>query len=697
MNAPSSHQCWSVLRVFLVFILGAAFIIGCSNGQMAGVGTGGTGGNQYAMGGAIQGKALSLTNAVTTIAGSTSTVAGTAGSADGTGAGARFSHPTAITSDGTNLYVADSNNCLIRKIDIATGTVTTLAGTVGVSGWSDGIGTSAKFYNPQGITNDGANLYVSDVYTIRKIEIATGKVTTLAGSPGNPGSDDGNGTTAKFNWPIGITTDGTNLYVTDSVNSTIRKIVISTGTVSTLAGAAGSFGWANGTGAAARFSNPYGITTDGTNLYVTDSGNNWVRKIVIASGDVTTLAGGFSWPTGITTDGVNLYVADTHNNMIRKIVISNGAITTLAGTYTQGSVDGSGVAANFGQPQGVTTDGTHLYVADTQNNTIRKIEISSGSVTTLAGSADADGIGTAASFFEPTGITTDGANLYVTDCGSNMIRKIIIATGEVTTLAGAPSEPSWADGTGAAARFAYPQGITTDGTYLYVVDGSFTIRKIKISTGVVTTLAGTANSWGAVDGIGTSARFYAPYGITTDGANLYVTDSGNRTIRKIEISTGMVTTLAGTAGITGAADGIGAAASFSDQLIGITTDGTNLYVADSYSIRKIVISTGAVTTLAGTVGSLGSVDGVGAAASFYLAKGITTDGTNLYVTDSDGTIRKVVISSGAVTTLAGTPWSIGFADGTGAKAKFNLPYGITNDGTSLYVTDFGNNVIRAIH
>ena len=280
-------------------------------------------------------------------------------------------------------------------------------------------------------------------------------VSTIAGTAGAPGSADGTGAAARFNLPDSITTDGANLYVADTNNSTIRKIVISTGAVTTLAGTAGAPGPTDGTGAAARFNGPYGITTDGTNLYV----------------------------------------ADTNNSTIRKIVISTGAVTTLAGTAgASGSTDGTGAAARFKNPYGITTDRTNLYVADTYNNTIRTIVISTGAVTTLAGMAlargSADGTssatGSTARFFFPEGITTDGTNLYVADTYNHTIRKIVISTGTVTTLAGTAGAPGSTDGTGAAARFKNPYGITTD------------------------------------------------VGITTNGYNLYVADTNNSTIRKIQ-------------------------------------------------------------------------------------------------------------------------------------------------------------------
>ena len=233
------------------------------------------------MGGSIQGTSLSLSGATSTLAGT----AGNSGSADGTGTSARFNDPNGVTTDGKNLYVADSGNHTIRKVVIATGEVTTLAGTAGLSGSSDGTSTSARFNDPYGITTDGTNLYVADSgnHTIRKVAIAIRVVTTLAGSAGSSGSTDNTGTLARFNDPLGITTDGTDLYVTDSGNHTIRrvvaKVVTAIGDTTTLAGIAGSSGSADGTGATARFFLPSGITTDGKRLLVIDTGNNTVRAI----------------------------------------------------------------------------------------------------------------------------------------------------------------------------------------------------------------------------------------------------------------------------------------------------------------------------------------------------------------------------------------------------------------------------------
>ena len=713
-------------------IVSGLTIVTCLVTVLAGCsGTSTTGSTTNQMGGAKQGKSLTLAGAVSPFAGQP-----LAASSDGIGASAQLYYPAGITSDGTNLYVVDSANHTIRKVVIASGAVTTLAGSAGASGATDGVGVAARFYHPQGITTDGTNLYVVDTdnHTIRKIVIATGTVTTLAGSAGTWGSTDGTGAAARFFFPFGITTDGTNLYIADSGNHTIRKVMIATGEVTTLAGIAGAttetttgkitalevdaggvYSY-HGIGTTARFFNPQGITTDGTNLYVADSGNSTIRKVVISTGETTTLAGSarawgstdgtgtearFYHPQGITTDGTNIYVADTYNLTIRKVVIASGVVTTLAGSAgAWGSSDGTGAAARFANPYGITIIGTKLYVVDSHNHTIRNVSIATGTVTTLAGAGpggSTDGTGEAARFFFPSGITTDGTNLYVADSGNHTIRKLTISTGAVTTLAGSPGTSGSSDGNGATARFFLPSGITTDGTNLYVADtDNHLIRKVAIATGAVTTLAGSAGMAGSTDGTGVAAKFYQPNGITTDGTNLFVADSGNNTIRKVTIATGAVTTLAGSAGAGGSTDEIGVAARFSRPQ-GITTDGTNLYVADTYNflIRKVVIATGAVTTLAGNAPNPpGTTDGTGAEARFSYAYGITTDGTNLYVAESGtsrGTIRKIVIATGAVTTLAG-----GTTDASDSGARLYHPQGLTTDGTKLYVTNSGNNTINVV-
>jgi len=553
---------------------------------------------------------------VSTLAGT----AGTAGSADGTGAAALFNRPhgLAVDSSGTNLYVADKNNHTIRRIVIASGVVTTLAGTAGTAGNADGTGTAATFSQPGGlvINSGGTILYVStrNGNNIRRIVIATGVVTTLAGSTaGTAGSTDGTGTAATFRQPKGLAVDssGTNLYVADRGNHTIRQIVIGSGVVTTLAGTAGTLGNVDGTGAAARFSNPGGLAIDssGANLYVTDGpfDNQSIRQIVIATSVVTTLNGSprvrgsadgtgsaatFNHTKGVVHDSAgNVYVADGRNHTIRRITPA-GVVTTLAGTVgTAGNVDGTGAAARFNRPKGLAIDssGTNLYVAGGNNQTIRRIVIATGVVSTLAGSGaagNADGTGAAATFNQPKGLAIDssGTNLYVAARSGNNIRRIVIATGVVTTLAGSTAGTAGsADGTGTAATFNAPGGLAIDsGTNLYVADTrNHTIRRIVIATGVVTTLAGTAGAPGSADGTGTAATFDGPEGLAIDSAgNLVVVDRRNNTIRKVTPA-GVVTTVAGTVSVRGFAANILPAPRFA------SLSGNTLYLSARHGVMTV--------------------------------------------------------------------------------------------------------------
>ncbi len=647
----------------------------------------------------------------TTFAGS----AGGPGSADGTAGAARFNAPHGVATDSAgNVYVADRVNHTIRKITPA-GVVTTMAGTAGLSGGSDGAGSAARFDSPQGVATDsGGNVYVAVQFnhTIRKITQA-GMVTTLAGSAGFSGSADGPGSAARFNNPTAVATDsGGNVFVADNNNHTIRKIT-SAGVVTTLAGLAGLIGSADGAGSTARFNGPHGVATDsGGNVYVSDQFNRTIRKITPV-GVVTTLAGAvaqpgsadgtgsaarFADPRGTATDSSgNVYVADQFNFTIRKITPA-GLVTTLAGTARfSGNADGTGSSARFNSPQGVAVDsGGNVYVGDQFNNTIRKIT-PAGRVTTLAGlatSGSADGTGSAARFDSPNGVAIDsGGNLYVADQSNYTIRKITPA-GLVTTVAGSVGGPGFADGTGSAARFGDPRGTATDsGGNVYVADQFYhTVRKIT-PAGLVTTLAGTAGLTGSANGTGSAARFNSPQGVAADGGlNVYVVDQMNNTIRKITTA-GVVTTLAGTAGLSGSDDGTGSAARFNNP-IGVATDsGGNAYVSDqnNNTIRKVTPA-GVVTTLAGLAGLGGNADGTGSAARFNKPIGVTTDSAgSVYVADTlNGTIRKIT-SAGVVTTLAGSAGLRlhGSADGTGDAARFGyFPFGMARDSAgNIYVAD----------
>ena len=637
---------------------------------------------------------------------------------DATGAAARLLYPDGVAVDGSgNVYVADVVGT-IRKVT-PSGAVTTLAGSLGVSGSKDGTGSAAQFNSPAGLAVDGGgNVYVSDQgnSTIRKITPA-GVVTTLAGTAGQSGHADGTGGAASFATPGNVAVDSSgNVYVADQLNHTIRKITPQ-GVVTTFAGTATVAGSIDGTGTGARFNNPYGIAVDAAgNVYVADTYNCTIRKItsagvsstlagtagIIGGKDGTGPAAQFNFPTGVAVDGSgNVYVSDILNYTIRKVTPA-GVVTTLAGdVLLAGFSDGTGAAAEFNYPYDIAVDANgNLYVADFYNFTVRKIT-PPNVVTTLAGSPGqgyADGTGAAAQFYYPTGMAMDASgNLYVVDNSNSTIRKVT-PSGAVTTVAGTPGRIGYADGTGAAAQFDYPFGIAMDKSgNMYVSDElGETIRKVTPS-GAVTTIAGTPGVKGSTNGTGSAALFNSPAGIVVDGSgNLYVSEQGNVDIRKITPS-GVVTTLAGTAGASGSADGTGTAAQFQAPA-GMALDASgNLYVADygNGTIRKVTPA-GVVTTVAGRASNQGSKEGTGAAAQFDAPVGVAVDASgNVYVTDEKNNTIRMMTAAGVVTTLAGTPGVANYADGTGGAALFDQPLGIVVDGSgNLYVSDASNDTIR---
>ena len=410
-----------------------------------------------------------------------------------------------------------------------------------------------------------------------------------------------------------------------------------------------------------------GVTGKGGSGSTSTSGTNGLGGAIGTGGILGTggVGTGGAAPTGGTTS-------------------ATGGTVSSGGTRGAGGIVGSGGAA---QDAGVDVP-----------------VVPSGTVSTLAGTpgqtGSADGTGAAARFNAPEGVAVDGSGIvYVADYRNHIIRKVA-PLGEVSTLAGSPGQAGSSDGTGAAARFNFPGGVAVDESgNIYVADTkNHTIRKIA-PAGVVSTLAGTPGLTGSADGTGAAARFSSPAGVAVDGAgNVYVADWSNDTIRMITPA-GMVSTLAGTPGLGGSADGTGAAARFSSPA-SVAVDGTgNVYVADygDDTIRKITPA-GVSTTLAGSPGQYGSTDGTGAAALFSMPTSVAVDGAgNVYVADfGNHTIRKIT-PSGVVSTLAGTPGLTGSSDGTSTAALFYHPDGVAVDRAgNVYVADFSNNTIRKI-
>ncbi len=620
------------------------------------------------------------------------------GSADGPAELAQFNSPNVGAIDRAgNVYVCDSTNHTIRKISAA-GEVTTLAGLALHPGSKDGKGPEARFNDPRGLALDSqGNIYVADFgnHVIRKITPA-GAVTTIAGTATLKGYVDGSREEARFNAPTDVTVDpaGT-IYVADAINQAIR-VISPLGNVTTLTG--------SGYGPLDSYA-CNSIKSDGSgNLYISDY-NGIVTKIP-ASGSASVLfrtvydhtlplygfgfnamavdpAGtvylNFGRPfdsnrsimkvraidaveslasigpesVGLAVDQQgNFYYSDRHT--IQKTRAS-GSPSPVAGTVGGlGEVDGQGISARFAMPYGMAADKTgNVYVAEWAGSRIRKIT-ADGQVTTFAGGTyyanpelvPIDGVGQAAQFDHPTGLAADDAgNIYVAE--NNRIRKIT-PNATVTTIAGAGAAGS-AGNSQLDSQIGYTRCIAVDGSgNLYLTEEN-RVRKIT-PAGVITSLAGSSTEWGFADGTGDSARFFLLVGIAVDQTgNVFVADQGNRVIRKITAS-GVVTTLAGAPGIIGTDDGTGAAARFHDPSgLSIDRDG-NLFVTDYCTIRKVTPS-GSVSTVAGSPGIAGTLDGIGETACFHLPygniQGLAVGQTGkVYVADAD-TIR--------VGQLAGAP------------------------------------------
>ncbi len=538
------------------------------------------------------------------------------GGKDGQGHAARFHGILDVATDGGgNVYVLETpSSRAIRKIT-PEGVVSTILAAKPEYGHDDGaIGRATfGFFSSLAVGASG-DVYLADDLTVRKMT-PEGMVSTLAGSPNDPRQVDGVGGAARFEQADALAVDATgNVYVADKC--TVRKITPA-GVVSTLAGVPPSrdgTGIAisdttatttqsnepvdlDGTGSEARFAGIKDITVDkGGNVWVL-GGNHSIRRIT-PNGIVTTLypkLEGLASPVGLTVDTHgDLYISDVSLQGVLKVT-AGGTLVQIAGTpYSRGNEDGAGKAARFNAPTRVALhpDGS-LVVADYGNYAVRKVT-PQGMVSTLAGpsggEARLDESGNPPWFGSAAGIVRDGGgNLYVADFSSHVIRRIS-PTGVMTTLAGGFGMKGSEDGIGAAARFNVPLGLALDSSNnIYVADcGNHLVRKIS-KNGAVTTVAGRAGVSGAANGIGSGAQFNKPSSVGVDrGGNLYVADLGNNLLRKITPD-GAVSTLAGTTGVSGISDGVGSRASFRGPF-GVAVDGVgSIYVADGSDIplRKV--------------------------------------------------------------------------------------------------------------
>ncbi|MFH2097496.1 MAG: FG-GAP-like repeat-containing protein [bacterium] len=598
-----------------------------------------------------------------------------------------------------NTYVADTGNNVIRKIDNS-GNISTYAGS-GHYGFYNAAGTLAEFAAPRGLAFDsGGNLYIADTDNslIRKVDIYRSVSTVVSGTVNKPeglavfGSylyiaDTGNNAVKKLNLSTGridiltadvsapkklaVNASGSTLYVADSGNFRVVSVDTTSGITTLIAG--GTEGYAEGTGSSAQFEHIWGVDVDGFSLYVTDGDgfDDRVRKINISTKTTSLLVQDLrmqvvNYPNGLRVKDDKIYIASTGIGTIRSFDRETGADTDddhIAGVERFGYRNGSFSEALFGRPSAIvqSPDRTKLYVAN--NNKIQMVDLVNNQVSLIVGSSvddyiGEDYIGAAAQFsnISAMAIDPDGSTLYIVDRWNNRIRAV---------------------------------NIEEQSTYLIAGGGDYNT-------------SGPGN--GYMEGRGDAARIDNPFGITIDseGENLYITDVGNKRVRKIVIATGQTSLIAGS-GSTAYADGVGSAASFKYPA-GITIDeaGDYLYVADrdSHTIRRIRLSDNTVSTVVGVDDSPGYRDGIGNRAilslPLYVDWGL--DG-RLYFSEAGSLRIRVLEPANWLTKLVTGSGNRGYHDSSRTEAKFNGLSGIAVDvtGSVIFVADKDNDLIRRVN
>ena len=671
--------------------------------------------------------------------------------------------------------------------------ITTVAGT-NIAGYSGdgGAAIQATLSNPGGAAFDaGGNLYIADTSNqrIRKVD-TNGMIATVAGTNSSGFSGDGGAAiNAQLYAPSGVAFDAAgNLYIADAANNRIRE-VDTNGIITTIAGT-NSQGYSGDSGAAvnAKLNGPSGVAFDAMgNLYIADFGNNRIR-MVGTNGIITTVAGtgipGFSGdggaaintelycPSGVALDAVgNVYIADYHNSRIRK-VDTNGNISTVAGTNIAryGGDGGPATQANLCGPEGVALDAArNLYIGDTYNYRIRKVD-TNGVITTVAGTNNLGysgdgGTATNAMLYRPYGVALDAiGNLYIADSGNNRIREVEFAgsptlplnnvsaynagsyTVVVTNAGGSvtsavatlvvqappaiivPPASQTVAGGGAAVLSVTAVGSGTL-AYLWYVAGTNLVQNgtnYALSFPAVSaTNAGNytvvvTNAWGSATSQLATLRVQAPPAVTSQSTTQTVLPGTNVTLSVTAGGTGpfsyqwqfngttlpntnaIITTVAGTNGVGYSGDGVAAGNATLGYPAGVAFDAAgNMYIADNGNSRiRKVDTNGIITTIAGTNSSGYSGDG-GAAikASLNSPNAVALDANgNVYIADaSNGRIRKVA-TNGIITTFAGTN-STGYSGDGGAaiNASLNAPEDVAVDSLgNLYIADHFNVRIRKV-
>ena len=584
-----------------------------------------------------------------------------------------YSLVTAVGDSGAQFRAALACSGLSATTSTAALLTVTASATVTLAALPvTGLRDTAEAASTSGIVQDAAGSFTFlTVNRIKRLSADLSTITPVAGGGAPAAFADGAAATARFNAPLGLAQDATGiLFVADTGNNVIRMVALD-GTVSTIAGSPGLSGFADGSGAAARFDTPSGIT--------------------------------------VGPDG-DLYVADRNNNRIRRVTPA-GVVTTYAGGSSSGFAEGAPTTARFTFPEGVVAAASgELYVADTGNLRVRLISRAgsgAGAVSTLAGSGmnvslQPDGAGNVASIPFPSAITLRGNTLIVGDA-AGLLRQIDVTTGIVGTLTGSRAPVSgigYADGPLGKARLRIIRGVVPVAAGGYLVADDNALRNVS-TAGVVRTLANTAIGVPSTPaGIGVLEQIPIIMGpntrqaLTVDPAgNVVIADFSTNLVRRIAPG-GVVSLAAGLAGnFAGPVDGAANEAQFVN-LGPVASDAAGaLYVTDNYAVRRIGTDN-VVTFVAGSYTDVGNNDGSATTARFFSMNGIAVGpGGNVFVADHNA-IRRID-GAGNVTTYAGVVGQAAIVDGPVATARFQFPTTLAfAPDSTLYVHD--GSVIRRI-
>ena len=608
----------------------------------------------------------------------------------------RLVQPMGMVSDGTSIFFTTQDK-LVRKLDIQSGTLSTIAGALDLPAPTDGTGSSAHFGDPRQIAFDSmGNLYIADSVSadIRKVEIASGKVTTFAGKAGMGATLDGVGTAAAFFNPIGLAWDGARtLFVGDPTACNIRKVDLQTAQVTTLAGTPSGMppncGHADGTGAAAQFGFIHSIAFDGQGtLYVSE--DQYLRKVVVTSGVVTSVP--FSSPDSYTnqlaSDGNGgLWVAA---NTVGQVNVATGAVTTVTSPSFPGVRWYISAYAMTIAPDGTPYVGMPdaIYSVDAANHLATLI----GGVHGYASdpnkyNATVDGPLSTTKFNYVNGIDVGSDGILYTRANDTWVALDLMAHTSMK-VTGPMDFPCCMD-------------FRSDGKgTIYAVGYDQTFRSVSIGSTSSTIIAGTINETGFADGTGQQVKFNQPAGVAVDWARgtAYIADTFNAVIRRVVLATGQTTTFLGTANMVGYVDDIGSAARLAHPRALVYDGAGTLYFGDDSRIRKATVPGGLVSTVAGSIDQ-GSADGPPGTGQVYSPNGMILDAAkqNLYVTDQlNNTVRKVSLATGDITTVAGQVGHAVDAPGPFETATLNQPQQIvfSPTGDLLVATPREQSILR---